>query len=60
MAVCPQDVEVCRQVLPLALLQPCQVIIISEANFLEVLTMLKESVLFVLVSNIMCTGRSLF
>ena len=47
-AFCPQDVEVCRQVLPLALLQPCRIIIISEANFLKVLSMLKESVLVVL------------
>ena len=45
MAFCPQNVEVCRQVLPLALLQPCQIVIISEANFLKVLSMLKEEVL---------------
>ena len=31
--------------LPLALLQPCQIIIISEANFLKVLSMLEEEVL---------------
>ena len=45
MAFCPQNVEVCRQVSPLALLQPCQIVIISDTNFLKVLSMLKEEVL---------------
>ena len=39
--------QVCRHVLPFFLLQSCQIIVISEADFFQVLCVLEESVLVI-------------
>ena len=54
-----QGVKVYRHVLSLLLLQPCQVIVMSEADAFKVLYMLEEVCLISINLNIRRVGRGL-